>query len=238
MEPVLRPPIGFAHRGARAHAAENTVDAFRLALRLGATGLESDVWLTADGHPVLDHDGVVRSGLRKRRFSELDRADLPGHVLTLPELYAACGTDFELSLDVKDAAAAASVVEAARAAGAEGRLWLCHPNWETVAAWRDLSPTARLVDSTRRRFMKEGVERRAATLADAGVDAVNLHHTDWTTGFVTLFHRFDVLTMAWDCQHAHVLDEVLRMGIDAVFSDHTDRMQEAIAKTHPAEEGA
>ena len=230
MEPVLRPPVGFAHRGARAHAAENTLDAFRLALRLGATGLESDVWLTADGLAVLDHDGVVRSGLRKRRFADLDRAELPGHVLTLPELYAACGTAFELSLDVKDAAAASSVVAAAREAGAEGRLWLCHPSWETVAGWRDLSPTARLVDSTRRRFMKEGVERRAATLSDAGVDAVNLHHTDWTTGFVTLFHRFDVLALAWDCQHTHVLLEVLRMGVDAVFSDHTDRMQEAIAQ--------
>jgi hypothetical protein len=43
-----RPPIGFAHRGARADAPENTLEAFRLALDKGATGLESDVWLTAD----------------------------------------------------------------------------------------------------------------------------------------------------------------------------------------------
>ena len=57
------PPIGFAHRGARAHAPENTLEAFALALRLGATGLESDAWLTADGEVVLDHDGVVRVGL-------------------------------------------------------------------------------------------------------------------------------------------------------------------------------
>ena len=97
MESLLRPPIGFAHRGARAHVAENTVDAFRLALRLGATGIESDVWITADGVPVLDHDGVVRSGIRKRRFRSLRRDELPGHVLTLQALYAACGTDFELS---------------------------------------------------------------------------------------------------------------------------------------------
>ena len=41
------------------------VEAFLLALRLGATGLESDVWLTADGEAVLDHDGAVGS-LRKR----------------------------------------------------------------------------------------------------------------------------------------------------------------------------
>ena len=59
---LLDHPIAFAHRGARAHAPENTIEAFKLGLRLGATGLESDVWLTADGIPVLDHDGVVRAG--------------------------------------------------------------------------------------------------------------------------------------------------------------------------------
>lgn len=232
VESLLRPPIGFAHRGARAHVAENTVDAFRLALRLGATGLESDVWITADGVPVLDHDGVARSGIRKRRFGTMKRDDLPGHVLTLPALYAACGTDFELSLDVKDPGAAASVVAAARDVGAENRLWLCSPDWRTAAGWRELSPTTRLVDSTRRRLMKEGVERRAATLADAGVDAVNLHHADWTTGFVTLFHRFEVLALGWDCQHPHVLLEVLRMGVDAVYSDHVDRMVEALEEVN------
>ncbi len=63
----------------RAHAPENTLEAFQLGLRLGATGLESDVWLTADGVPVLDHDGEVRQpGLRKRRSRELRRDELPG----------------------------------------------------------------------------------------------------------------------------------------------------------------
>lgn len=230
MEPILRPPIGFAHRGARAHAQENTLDAFRLALRLGATGLESDVWLTADGTPVLDHDGVVRTGLRRRPFSELDRRALPDHVVTLEELYDACGTGYELSLDLKDAGAAEAVLAVARGFGdAPGRLWLCHPDWRQAAAWKELSADVRVVDSTRRRLMKEGPERRAALLADAGVDAVNLHHSDWTGGFTTLFHRFGLLTMAWGCQHDRVLAAVLHMGIDAVFSDHVDRMVDAIA---------
>ena len=230
MDSILRPPIGFAHRGARAHAPENTLEAFRLALRLGASGLESDVWLAADGVPVLDHDGVVRSGLRRRPFSGFARPDLPGHVVALEELYEACGTDFELSLDVKDPRAAEVVVAtASRFGDAVRRLWLCHPDWQEVAAWRELSPDVRLVDSTRRKHMREGPERRAANLADAGVDAVNLHHTDWTAGYTTLFHRFELLTMAWDCQYDHVLASVLGMGIDAVFSDHVDRMVDAIA---------
>ena len=80
---LLDPPITFAHRGARAHAPENTLEAFELALRLGASGLESDVWLTADGVAVLDHDGVVKKGLRKRPISEFERAELPEHIPTL-----------------------------------------------------------------------------------------------------------------------------------------------------------
>jgi glycerophosphoryl diester phosphodiesterase len=231
VDPLRNPPIGFAHRGARAHAPENTIPAFQLALRLGATGLESDVWLTADGVPVLDHDGVVGSLLRRRGIGEVARADLPAHIPSLAELYDACGSDFELSLDLKDDAAAAAVLGTARGAGGDavGKLWLCHPDWRRVATWRELDPDVRLVDSTRLRRIKEGPERRAANLAAAGIDAVNMHATDWTGGLTTLFHRFERYTFGWDAQFPHVLASLLGMGIDAVYSDHTDRMVEAIA---------
>lgn len=230
MDALLTPPIGFAHRGARAHAPDNSLEAFRLGLRLGAAGLESDVWLTSDGVPVLDHDGVVRNGLRRRPIADLPRGALPDHLVTLEELYEACGTGYELSLDLKDAGAAEAVLAvASRFPGAAGRLWLCHPDAAQVAAWRGLSADVRLVNSTRRRHVKEGMERRAASLADAGVDALNLHYTDWTGGFTTLVHRFGVLALAWDCQHARVLAEVLHMGVDGVYSDHVDRMVDALA---------
>jgi len=84
---LLEHPIAFGHRGARAHAPENTLAGFELALKLGATGLESDVWVTADGVPVLDHDGVVRRSLgRTRPIGELRRAALPDHIPSLAEL--------------------------------------------------------------------------------------------------------------------------------------------------------
>ncbi len=259
MDSPRQPPIGFAHRGARAHAQENTLDAFRLALRLGATGLESDVWLTADGVPVLDHDGVVRSGLRRRPIHSMVRADLPDHIPTLEDLYQACGTGFELSLDVKDPEAAGPVVAtAARAAGRDAsaesgtggsgpataagsgragrpgdadavtRLWLCHPDWQRLASWREFLPDAKLVDSTRLRRLHEGPERRAAILADRGIDAINMHATDWTPGLTTLFHRFERLAFAWDAQFERVLKSLVQMGCDAVYSDYVDRMVSAL----------
>jgi glycerophosphoryl diester phosphodiesterase len=209
------------------------MDAFRLALRLGATGLESDVWLTADGIPVLDHDGVVRRGLRRHTIRSLQRDQLPSHIPTLAELYTGCGSDFHLSLDVKDAYAAAAVIDAAREAGdmALTQLWLCHSDVQVLAAWRGLSERVKLVNSTRLRRIKEGPELRAATLAEAQIDAINMHASDWTGGLTTLFHRFERLAFGWDAQFDRVLLSLLEMGCDAVYSDYVDRMVDALKQS-------
>ena len=228
----LQDPIGFAHRGASAHAPENTLEAFSLALRLGASGLESDVWLTRDGIPVLDHDGVVRNSLRRKRpISTVDQADLPHHIPSLDELYREVGTDFALSLDVKDPEAARPILAVADGYGVTERLWLCHFDWELVARWRRWSDTVKLVDSTRLKRIVGGPERRASQLEDAGIDAINLPHQEWTGGNVTLFHRFGRRAFGWDAQFPHVLEELLIMGVDAVYSDHVDRMVDAFIAT-------
>ena len=225
---LIQPPIGFGHRGARAHLQENTIASFELAVRLGATGLESDVWVTADGVAVLDHDGVVRSGIRRRPIASLRREELPPHMPSLAELYDAVGVALPLSLDVKDGDAIEATVAAAEAAGAVEGLWLCTPRWEEAATWKERWPAVKVVDSTRLAKMKEGPERRAATLAEAGIEAVNLHWSDWTAGMVALFHRFERVTFGWDCQHRRQLDALLDMGIDGVYSDHVDRMVDAL----------
>ncbi len=228
MDSLLRPPLAFAHRGARAHAPENTLDSFKLGLKLGATGLESDVWLTKDGEAVLDHDGVIRSGLRRRAIADLNRAQLPPHIPALSELYDACGSDFALSLDVKDPAALDATLAAANAAGAAEQLWLCHHDWRLVETWRTRSDAVKLVDSTRLRRIAEGPERRAATLADVGIDALNMHWTDWNSGLVTLLHRFERVTFAWDAQQPRALALTFAYGIDGVYSDHVDRLVSAL----------
>jgi len=225
---LLHPPIAFAHRGASAHAPANTLEAFRLGLRLGATGLESDVWLTADGIPVLDHDGRVRHGLRSRPIASIERRELPAHIPALADLYAECGSDFELSLDLKDRTAANATFAVARAADAVGRLWLCHPERQVLVDLRQEAGDAHLVHSTRLRHMPHGPERLAAQLANDGIEVVNLHRSDWSGGLTTLFHRFGRLTFGWDAQHERMVLDLLDMGIDAVYSNHVDRMMDAV----------
>jgi glycerophosphoryl diester phosphodiesterase len=228
---LLPAPIGFAHRGARAHARENTIDAFALALKLGATGLESDVWLTADGLAVLDHDGVVKRGVRRRPLSEHRRDELPEHIPTLVELLDACGHDYHLSLDLQQPGIGHQVIDlvAAHAPDLLPRLWLCYPGIDELVGLRAANPLVKLVNSTRLDRMTHGPERRAANLAELGIDAVNLHHTDWNGGLVTLFHRFERVAFGWDLQFEHLLRPAIRMGLDGVFSDHVDVMVDAIA---------
>ena len=48
-----------AHRGASRSAPENTMEAFRLAVEMGADAIELDVHLTADGELALMHDETM-----------------------------------------------------------------------------------------------------------------------------------------------------------------------------------
>src|SRR3990172_2336824 len=75
LETLPRPTI-FAHRGASAHAPENTLAAFELALAQGAEGIELDAKLSADGHAVVIHDATVGTTDGHGRVKDMSLADL------------------------------------------------------------------------------------------------------------------------------------------------------------------
>ncbi len=52
-------PLVLGHRGASAHAGDNTIEAFELAVAHGADGVELDVRFTSDGIVVLNHDADI-----------------------------------------------------------------------------------------------------------------------------------------------------------------------------------
>jgi glycerophosphoryl diester phosphodiesterase len=73
----LPQPVVFAHRGACAHAPENTLAAFELALTHQADAIELDVKLSADGQVVVMHDATVdRTTNGKGRVRDLSLLEL------------------------------------------------------------------------------------------------------------------------------------------------------------------
>ena len=225
-------PITFAHRGGRADdAPENSLAAFRRALALGATGLESDARLSADGQVVLVHGPMVRTGLRRVKVRALPAARLAElGVPRLADLYAEVGTDFELSLDLKEPNLTGPIVAMARDAGALDRLWLCAREMPELENARRVDPDVRLVHTMARRAYGDALERHASTLAKAGIAALNLREAEWSLGLVTLAHRFDLRAFAWDAQEYRRIRAVLEMGVDAIYSDHVDRLVAAVGE--------
>jgi glycerophosphoryl diester phosphodiesterase len=130
--PYLSPalPRIFAHRGfASVGAAENTIEAFRAALELGATHIESDIQVTKDGVPVLFHDvDLLRVAGLPRKIGELSLSELLALELKeggrVPTLEAALRAlpEARFNLDLKVAQAIASSASVIRALKAEDRV--------------------------------------------------------------------------------------------------------------------
>ena len=74
---ALPQPVIFAHRGASAHAPENTLAAFELAVEQGADAIELDAKLSADGNVVVIHDATVdRTTGAHGRVKDMSLAEL------------------------------------------------------------------------------------------------------------------------------------------------------------------
>ncbi|HYE15874.1 MAG TPA: glycerophosphodiester phosphodiesterase family protein [Pyrinomonadaceae bacterium] len=166
-------PLIIGHRGDSAHAPENTMAAFGLALEAGADGVEFDVRLARDGAPVVIHDRTLeRTALRpgfveemtseelagvrvgewfNRRFTDCARPDFAReHVPTLTELFERFGRSFKtLYVEMKGedgarlARLAAAVVAAVREHSLESSAVVKCFAHEAIAEVKRLAPEIR-----------------------------------------------------------------------------------------------
>jgi len=116
--------LRIGHRGAAAHAPDNTLLGFRRAAALGADVVECDVQVTADGQVVVVHDSYLTGAdgrawpIRRSTLAELRAIDLGEgeRIPTLAETIEVC-KDEQLGayIELKDGAAVPGVVDVLRA---------------------------------------------------------------------------------------------------------------------------
>lgn len=105
---MLTLPRIIGHRGAAKHAPENTLVSIRMAAHQGATWVEVDVKLSADGVPILMHDDRLdrttdaKGPVAARSFEELRKLDAGGwfHPAFRGERVAALSETLELCLEL------------------------------------------------------------------------------------------------------------------------------------------
>ena len=203
--------------------------------RAGRPGLESDARLSADGEVVLVHDAVARRGWRRRRVGADD-----GRRARASSTCPASPTSTTSSAPTTSSRSTCTTPRPARRwSRVGGRRRRPRPALAVLGAdARSLErsarghPTRALVHSTRRRSI-DGPARapRGAPRRGRASTRCNMHHTDWTAGLVALFHRFERAGVrVGRSRRCATCARCSAMGIDAVYSDHVDRMVATVAE--------
>ena len=154
----------YGHRGASAHAPENTLEAFLLSMDMGADGFELDVHLSKDGELVVIHDesvdrttdgtGLVRE-LTLEQLKKLDASNsMAGYkdcrIPTLKEVYTLIqDTRHIVNVEIKTDECDYPQIEEkclalAKEMGVEDRVIYSSFNHYTLLKMRQLKPDVKL----------------------------------------------------------------------------------------------
>lgn len=232
-----RPRI-LAHRGLATEAPENTLAAFRAAVAVGATHVESDVRVSADGVAMLAHDAtferVSQDATRVDASSAqaLQSLDLGGGhgVPTLAEALAAL-PEARWNLDLKVPAAVEPAARAILEAGAVGRVLVTSFDDSTRA--RAVAALPGVATSASRGVMARALVavrlRRRAALARilAGIPAVQVPErlgririVDRTS--IDAFHAAGVEVHVWTVNDPDDMRRLVSLGVDGIVTDRAD----------------
>jgi glycerophosphoryl diester phosphodiesterase len=204
-----------AHRGASRAAAENSLEAFELALRLGADGVELDVRRTARGELVVHHDADL-GGVPVRRLVAPRLPSLAG------ALDASAGgiVNVELKTDGDvPGGAAAALCALLRRRGARDTVIVSSFDivaLRTVRALRPGIPTALVVgaDGDVGAALREAVHARHRALHPKLelVDRALVGHA----------RSLGIALHAWTVNDADELQRLARLGVDGLITDVPD----------------
>ncbi|HBL17348.1 MAG: hypothetical protein A2X36_11745 [Elusimicrobia bacterium GWA2_69_24] len=216
-----------AHRGASGYHPENTLPAFRAALRLGAGELECDLRQTKDGEIVMLHDpDLSRVAGWEARIGDLDfkaRPD-PGVAPRLAELLAMLDGGVELHLDIKQddppyPAFAERILHA-----------ICvRPGWrENTTFSSNDAPILRAVrglDERVRMGFQPGVlplEDSLTVARELRAESLRLSHRRVTPEWVERIHAAGMEVFVYTIDDCRELDRMESLGVDRVFTDFPD----------------
>lgn len=221
-----------AHRGASAHAPENTLAAFELAADLGADWVELDVRATADGALAVHHDAHLPDG---RAVADVAAADLPSSVPLLDAALAACGA-MGVNVEIKSSR---------DEPGFDETRSLARPTLAAIAAWGGTV----IVSSFDPAMVDRVLELDAAVptaqltfLLDRPADAVveriagrghrwwHPHHATLDAGAIAAAHATGLGVNTWTVDDAARIAELAAWGVDGVVTNDVPTARLALGR--------
>jgi glycerophosphoryl diester phosphodiesterase len=233
-----------AHRGASGHAPENTLAAFKRAVALGATFIETDLQLTRDSRFVAMHDGTVnrttngQGKVHDMTMAELRRLDAGSwfgseftgeRIPTLDEILEfSKKNDVVFYLELKPSGSWGgehALVGALRESGEIPRAVVISFDADILARLRQIEPTLMtglLYDGQIEEPLEKALEVGARQLAMRG-DLV-------TPALLKDARKRDLQVVCWTVNHPAHIRMLMAAGVDGIMSDYPDRLVAAQKK--------
>jgi glycerophosphoryl diester phosphodiesterase len=267
---MLRPflssdrPIGFAHRGGSALWPENTLEAFRGALGLGISHLETDVHCTRDGELVVFHDARLdrttdgHGYLRNFTLAELRRLDagyrmtpdglsfpFRGKGLRIPTFAELCELDPEVRINVELKAEGADLPREMwrfiEERGLHDRILVAAAKHSLVREFRAVSRGRVATSASAREVVRfwaaarVGITRRLRTdYAALQVPVAQGPLTVVTPRFVTAAHDRGLHVHVWTIDDPAEMRRLAALGVDGLMSDRPDLLAATCARLRHA----
>jgi glycerophosphoryl diester phosphodiesterase len=246
----VNPPLVIAHRGDSAHRPENTLAAFASALEVGATIVELDVQLTADGEVVVIHDPTLdrttdaRGDVRSRTLAELRgvSAGYPNlfgsrwageRIPTLGEVLALARDRARVLVEIKTESVSADATggieartaAAVRRAGMTEQVAVISFDQRAVLRLRALAPEI----SRGRVYGRTSTEEVLATAREAGCEVVMPHKSQIREPLVSRAREAGLKLATWVVDDPEELRALAAFGLYGVGSNRPGVLLEAIA---------
>jgi glycerophosphoryl diester phosphodiesterase len=241
-------PLIIGHRGASAHAPENTLAAFQMAIDAGADGVEFDVQLSRDGVPVVIHDATLqRTGGQTDAVADLTAAELSAvdvgswfgpkfrgqHVPTLIEVLEFCRglrrIYIELKVNVADfSPLAAAVCDTIRPSPDLPQMIVKSFRLGAIPLVRQSLPevqTAALFEPA----IRDLIRRRRYMLALArefGAHQISIHRSLITRKLARLASEAQMPITIWTADNPRWVKRATSLGIGAIITNDPGRMKD------------
>lgn len=225
------------HRGASADAPENTLQAFRLAVRMRCDGVELDVRRTADHVLVVHHDPCLPDG---RALAGLAASEVPLGIPTLADALDTCAALELVNIELKDLPGEpgfdpdqvlASLVSAMVAEREEHeRVIVSSFDVDAVDRVRALDPAIGTALLAMVPPVGSTMTRLVARCAESGHIAIHPHHLGLGTDVVARCHRAGLVVRTWTVDEPERIAELAAMGVDAVITNRPDVALRALGR--------
>lgn len=233
----LPQPVIFAHRGASAHAPENTLAAFELALAQNADAIELDVKLSADGRAIVIHDPTVdrttgsHARVKDLSFQQLRLLDAGGFfsekyqgekIPALEEVFEAVGKRTFINVELTNYttprdALVETVCMLVKKFGLQKRVLFSSffaSNLSKARAYLPEVPTGLLAFHG---FL--GAWARSFGFNFGGYQALHPYLKDVSSQQVQRVHRLNRRIHVWTVNAADDMRRLFHWGVDAIFTD-------------------